>query len=73
MVELGIPAAVMDSQMGHLDTSVQGRYTHITPAMTDELSLGLSERWQAALDARRAFHPRSPVAVLDRLLVECGR
>jgi integrase len=73
MVELGAPAAFMDAQMGHLDTSVQGRYTHITPAMADELSQGLTERWHAALDARRALHPGSPVAVLDRLLVERGR
>jgi integrase len=73
MVELGTPAALMDAQMGHLDTSVQARYTHVTPAMTDDLSHGLTERWQAALDARRALHPGSPVAVLDRLLVERGR
>ena len=29
---------------------------------------GLTELWEAALDARRALSPGSPVAILDRLL-----
>lgn len=73
MVELGTPAALMDGQMGHLDMSVQGRYTHVTLVMSDQLVDGLTQQWVAALDARRAFHPRSPVAVLDRLLMERAR
>jgi hypothetical protein len=33
--------------------------------MVDRLIGDLTEAWQAALDARLAFSPRSPVAVLD--------
>lgn len=29
---------------------------------------GLTERWEAALETRRAMNPRSPVLVLDELL-----
>jgi hypothetical protein len=36
--------------------------------MRERLKAGLTEQWEAALDARRSLHPRSPVAVLDRLL-----
>lgn len=60
-------------QMGHSDGSFQARYSHITPAMVDRLLDGLTKHWLAALDVRRAFHPRSPVAVLDRLLGEAAR
>jgi hypothetical protein len=38
--------------------------------MSGRLVDGLTELWTAALDARREFSPRSPVAVLDRLLGE---
>jgi hypothetical protein len=51
------------------DGSVQARYSHITAAMRSALLDGLTRLWLAALDARRALAPRSPVAVLDRLLV----
>jgi hypothetical protein len=34
---------------------------------------GLTDLWVAALDARRALSPRSPVAVLDRLLIDRAR
>jgi integrase len=70
MVELGTPAALMDAQMGHLDMSVQARYVHVTASMVRQLLDGLTELWRAALDARRALDPRSPVAILDRLLAE---
>jgi hypothetical protein len=70
MIELGTPATLMDAQMGHEDGSVQARYSHITSGMTQRLLDGLTELWAAALDARREFDPRSPVAVLDRLLGE---
>jgi hypothetical protein len=70
MIELGTPATLMDAQMGHEDGSVQARYSHITSGMTQRLLDGLTELWTAALDARREFDPRSPVAVLDRLLGE---
>jgi hypothetical protein len=68
MVELGTPATLMDTQMGHADRSVQGLYAHITPAMTARLLGGLTELWTAALAARRELNPGSPVPVLDQLL-----
>ncbi len=70
MIELGTPATLMDAQMGHEDGSVQIRYSHITSGMRQRPLDGLTELWTAALEARRAFSPRSPVAVLDRLLGE---
>jgi hypothetical protein len=68
MEELRTPPKLMDQRMGHEDGSVQARYSHITPDMRSRLMEGLTEHWESALDARRALHPRSPVAVLDRLL-----
>jgi hypothetical protein len=68
MEELGTPAKLMDERMGHEDGSVQSRYSHITAAMRRQLLDELTGLWVAALDARRALSPRSPVAVLDRLL-----
>lgn len=68
MEELGTPAKLMDERMGHADGSIQARYTHVTPGMRAQLLDGLTGLWVAALDARRALAPRSPVKVLDRLL-----
>jgi hypothetical protein len=59
---------MMDERMGHEDGSVQAVYTHITAATRRRLLDGLTGLWEAALDARRALSPGSPVAVLDRLL-----
>jgi hypothetical protein len=68
MEELGTPPKLMDERMGHEDGSVQARYSHVTAGMRSQLLDGLTRLWLAALDARRAMSPRSPVAVLDRLL-----
>jgi hypothetical protein len=73
MEELNTPAKLMDDRMGHEDGSIQSRYTHITALMRSTLMDGLTRLWLAALDARRAMSPRSPVAVLDRLLVARAR
>lgn len=70
MEELGTPPKLMDERMGHLDGSVQARYSHVTDAMRERLMEGLTEVWQEALDARLAMHPRSAVGALDRLLLE---
>jgi integrase len=70
MVELGTPATLMDVQMGHQDGSVQARYAHITPAMSERLLDGLTTLWLEALAARRDLSRGSPVTVLDRLLRE---
>ncbi len=68
MDEMGIAQRLKDDRMGHLDGSVSARYSHITAAMRQALCDGLTERWNAALLARKASAPHSPVAVLDRLL-----
>ncbi|GGQ56193.1 tyrosine-type recombinase/integrase [Couchioplanes azureus] len=73
MIELGTPATLMDAQMGHEDGSVQALYSHVTPEMIQRLLDGLTTVWEAALQARRELCPRSPVAVLDQLLVEGAR
>lgn len=68
MEELGTPPKLMDERMGHLDGSMQARYTHVTDTMRQRLLDALTEVWEEALNARRALHPRSPVGVLDGLL-----
>src|SRR3546814_3745016 len=64
------PYTTLFRSMGHLDGSVQARYSHVTDAMRERLMLGLTEVWEEALDARLAMHPRSAVGALDRLLLE---
>ena len=68
MDELGTPAKLADERMGHEDGSVQARYSHVTAAMRAQLMEGLTGLWAAALDARWAMAPGSPVAVLNGLL-----
>jgi integrase len=69
MVELGVPAKLQDDRMGHADGSVQARYSHVTAGMRQALLDGLTALWESALDERRTMAARSPVSVLDRLLV----
>lgn len=68
MREIGVAPKLMDDRMGHEDGSVQSRYDHITAGMRRFLTTSLSDMWEEAVDARRAMHPGSPVATLDRLL-----
>jgi integrase len=68
MEDLGTPPKLMDERMGHEDGSVQARYSHITAGMRRRLLDGLTEQWEASLDARLAMCPRSSVAALDALL-----
>ncbi|MFS0694330.1 LacI family DNA-binding transcriptional regulator [Streptomyces nitrosporeus] len=68
--DLGTPSVLIDERMGHLDGSVSARYKHITQGMRDRMLAGLSQLWAESLAARAALSPRSPVAVLDRLLQE---
>lgn len=42
MIELGTPPILMDERMGHLDGSIQARYSHVTPAMREQLMDGLT-------------------------------
>ncbi len=68
MLEHGMPAVLMDDRLGHLDGSIQGRYSHVTQEMRDRLLEVLTAEWEASLDARLAMCPRSPVGVLDELM-----
>ncbi|MEU9974096.1 LacI family DNA-binding transcriptional regulator [Streptomyces sp. NPDC051014] len=68
MEDLGTEKVLMDQRMGHIDASVSARYAHVTPGMRRRLMAGLTEQWEASLDARRRMHPRSSLVVLERLL-----
>lgn len=68
MEELSTPGKLMDDRLGHLDGSVQARYTHITATMRSQLLAGLTGMWLTALDERLLMTPTSAVPVLDRLL-----
>ncbi|QKW07377.1 LacI family DNA-binding transcriptional regulator [Streptomyces sp. NA04227] len=70
MDDLGTPPKLKDERLGHEDGSVQARYSHITPGMRARLMEGLTDLWEASLDARLAMASRSAVAVLDALLRE---
>ncbi|MEF3118589.1 LacI family DNA-binding transcriptional regulator [Streptomyces chrestomyceticus] len=69
MEDLGTERVLMDERMGHIDSSVSARYAHVTPGMRRRLMLGLTQQWEAALDARLAMCPTSPVRVLNDLLL----
>jgi hypothetical protein len=72
MEDLGAEKVLMDERMGHLDGSVSARYAHVTTGMRERLKLGLTQQWEAALDARLALCPRSPVRVLNDLPRACA-
>lgn len=66
--ELRVPTKLKDERLGHLDGSVQARYSHITQSMRQELIDALTTDWEAALDARLKLCPISPVGVLQEML-----
>jgi integrase len=45
MLELGVPAKLMDERLGHAHGSVQARYSHVTPEMRRRLLEGLTKLW----------------------------
>ena len=67
MAELGTPEVLSHDRLGHKLGGIAGVYSHVTDGMREELMSRLTERWERALDARRALNPRSPVAALDGL------
>ncbi|MER7969854.1 LacI family DNA-binding transcriptional regulator [Streptomyces sp. NPDC096080] len=71
MEDLGTEKVLMDERMGHIDGSVSARYAHVTVGMRRRLVAGLTQQWEAALDARLAMCPTSPVYALNDLL--CAR
>ncbi|GAB7075416.1 hypothetical protein JCM18897A_32730 [Streptomyces sp. JCM 18897] len=68
MEDLGTEKVLMDERMGHIDGSVSARYAHVPPGMRRRLMVGLTEQWEAALDARLAMCLTLPVRVLNELL-----
>jgi len=58
MEDLGTEKVLMDERMGHIGGSVSARYAHVTPGMRERLKVGLTEQWEAALDARRGLLAR---------------
>jgi integrase len=68
MEDLGTEKVLMDERMGHIDGSVSARYAHVTPGMRRRLMGGLTEQWEASLDARLVLSLGSPVSSLDALL-----
>jgi integrase len=68
MVELRTPEILSHQRLGHDLGGIAGVYSHVTASMRAELMDQLSGLWLAALDARLAMCPRSPVKVLDDLL-----
>ncbi|MFD8420510.1 LacI family DNA-binding transcriptional regulator [Streptomyces sp. NPDC059466] len=68
MEDLGTEKVLMDERMGHIDGSVSARYAHVTPGMRRRLIGGLTEQWEASLDARLVLSLGSPVSSLDALL-----
>ncbi|TDC47094.1 LacI family transcriptional regulator [Jiangella ureilytica] len=70
MAELRTPEILSHERLGHELGGIGGRYSHVSPAMVDDLMRGLTDRWNDALDARLALGSTSPVGALDRLLGE---
>jgi hypothetical protein len=73
MVELRTPEILSHERLGHRLDGIGARYSHVTPAMRSALREELTDRWEAALKARAALHPRSPVGVLDELIQGLAR
>ena len=71
--EAGIPAILAHDRMGHVMPGIGGTYSHVSPAMREELRAALQKRWEEALAARAELSPTSPVRTLDRLLAGLGR
>ena len=69
MTELRTPEVLAHERLGHELGGVGARYTHVTDSMRAELMDAFTELWNDALDARARLDARSPVAVLDELLL----
>lgn len=48
MEEFRTPPKLMDERMGHIDGSVQARYSHITRQLREDLMAHLTSEWEAA-------------------------
>lgn len=68
MAEDGIPEILQAERMGHAVGGMRGVYTHVSPAMREQLIEALQVRWETALAQRAGLSLRSPVPILDGLL-----
>jgi hypothetical protein len=68
MDEDGIPEVLKTERMGHEMTGTHGVYSHVSPAMREELKAALQARWDETLRRRAALSPVSAVPLLNRLL-----
>ena len=68
MVEHRVPEILSHERLGHQLEGIGGVYSHITATMRDDLLNLLTTEWHAALAARHAMHPTSPVIALNELL-----
>jgi hypothetical protein len=64
----GIQKVLRDLVMGHRTAGMEGVYAHVAPETRAALMAADERDWRAALQARYAISPISPVAVLDSLL-----
>ncbi|MEU8277397.1 hypothetical protein ACFYOK_29620 [Microbispora bryophytorum] len=65
MDDAAIKKALKVERMGHEDTSMSGRYGHVTEGMREELRSVLQGLWENAIAERFKVWPTSPVPVLD--------
>jgi hypothetical protein len=70
MEEKRIPHIMSETHLRHDIPGVSGAYRHVTDNMRAELVAMMTAEHERALDARLAMSPRSPVAVLDAMLLE---
>jgi len=70
MEEKRIPHIMSETHLRHDIPGVSGAYRHVTDNMREELAAMMTAEHERALDARLAMSPRSPVAVLDAMLLE---
>lgn len=64
----GIKKALKVERMGHEDTSMSGRYGHVTDGMREQLLELLEALWENGLAERFKISPHSPVTILDDAL-----
>lgn len=68
--DLGVRYVLQSERMGHEVPGMRGVYSHITLGMREALTTGLQELWDDSLRERARIAGRSPVRVLNALLVQ---
>jgi hypothetical protein len=67
--EFGAPAVLVEERFSHLNGTVSARHKHVSQDMRNELLDRLTLLWSKTPDESLALSPRSPVAVLGKLLL----